>query len=266
MGNLTFRSSVPPCKRVIWCDTEGGVRGVPLWDVTFIEESTQDEGKVVAVRFLDAHNAPKSGRTKLRKSIPIKVYARAVKQKELYMSKHTIGDDGMFSEGTYTPVAHSMSSVVKSYLSSRAGCVLSAWNMRAHDKKVLSAAAGSDTVANMVLWDALPWFRSCYELPKNTLSSTKPGTPRAVFGVRNQGCAHTSLADAAHLRELVLRACYCMDSKDVHASAKVELKDMFEAAQKEIEEQVSIDAWVPVAASAWTSDIPQSVFNKTDCT
>ena len=262
MGNFSFRSSVPASKRVIWCDTEGGVRGVPLWDVAFIEECSHDEGKVVAVRFLDVANAPKSGRTKLRKSMPIKAYAHAIKANVRYMSKHTIDHRGIFSEGSYTPVQHSMHDTVKSYLESRSGCVLCAWNMRAHDKKVLSGAAGTDTIDKMVLWDALPWFRNNYGLPKNTLSSDKPGTPRAVFSVTKQGCSHTALVDAAHLREVVLRACYCLDSRDVGASANVELKDMFLAAQSEIEEQVSLDTWVPVTASAWTSDIPESVFKK----
>ena len=123
---------------------------------------------------------------------------------------------------------------------------------------MLRGLVGRECLDAMVLWDALPWFRSRYSLPKNSLSSEKPGTPRHVFAVRKQGDAHTSLADTAHLRELVLRAAFCLPSRDTKAHIGASRKDMFEAAQTEIEGEVDDASWVPVSVSAW-DDVPDSV-------
>ena len=70
MGNLMARSK-DLSKRVIWCDTEGGIRGVPMWDVTFIDEGPGE--KVRALRLFSVSDAHKAGRAKLRKYIPMGV-------------------------------------------------------------------------------------------------------------------------------------------------------------------------------------------------
>jgi len=247
-------------KRVIWCDTEGGMRGVAMWDVTFIDEGPDEAAR--ALRLFSVSDAHKAGRTKLRKYVPMAVYASAMKTSSVYMSEHVLAKDGTFGMGTYTRVNMAMADAVRAYMDEREGCVLCAWNMRAHDKHVLTRLVGAGTVSKMVLWDALPWFKSNYTLPKNAMSSDKAGTPRAVFGVKRQGAAHTSLADAAHLRELVLRAAYCLPSRDTGASSGATRADMFKAAQEEIEMHVDVEAWVPVPMCAWSGDIPSSVYNK----
>ena len=260
MGNFIARPT-HASKRVIWCDTEGGVRGTRAWDVTFIDEALHEPVK--AIRFFSVADAHKGGKAKLRKFIPMSVYASAAKTGAVYVSEHELLECGRFGEGTYKAVGQSMQAAVAGYLTQRKGCVLCAWNMRAHDKRVLTGLAGKDVMDGMVLWDALPWFKSNYTLPKNTLSSTKPGTPRGVFRVQLQGLAHTSLADAAHLREVVMRAAYCLPTKDVKASSGLRTCDMFEATQKEIEKEVDLDAWVAVPSCAWQDDIPKSVYNDT---
>ena len=256
MGNLRLRSS-DVSKRIIWCDTEGGVRGVPMWDITFIDECKSDA--VHAVRFFSVSSAHKAGRAKLRQFVPMSVYANAIKTCTVYMATHTL-ERHVWSSGEYTAVAGSLAEVVQTYLERRKGCVLCAWNMRAHDKLVLERSVGLGTMKGMVLWDALPWFRSNYTLPKNTLASSKAGTPRNVFKIPIQGQAHTSLADAGHLRELILRAAYCTSKgTDTTSYQNASREDMFEAAQRQIEEQIDVESWVPVQENVWETDLPDSV-------
>lgn len=255
MGNVWTQSKTM-AKRVIWCDTEGGVRGVPVWDITFIEESLHQTP--CAMRLFCVKDAHKAGRTKLRKCMPIPDYMKALKTGCVYGSACVLDQDGIWSSGKCVPVKGSMADAVKAYLTQRSGCVLCAWNMRAHDKFVLRGLVGRECLDQTVLWDALPWFRSKYALPKNSLSSNKPGTPRHVFAVPKQGDAHTSLADTAHLRDLVLRAAYCMPSRNTTAHVGVSRTDLFKAAQTEIEDELDDASWIPVAACAW-HDVPNSV-------
>ena len=258
MGSLVSRG-VGSSRRVIWCDTEGGIRGIPLYDVTFIDEAEGEAPQVV--RMFNVSIACKSGRAKIRKHVPMAVYAASAKNGTTYVCKHEYDPSGRIGEGTYSAYGGSLDGVVKRYLEHRRGSVLCAWNMRAHDKKVLTAAVGGDTLDGMVLWDALPWFKKRYSLPKNTLSSDKPGTPRNVLGVLRQGIVHTSLADAAHLREVVLRAAYCLrNGADTKASSGRPVADMFPVAREIISEEVDIEQWIPVSATAWSGEVPASVF------
>jgi hypothetical protein len=100
--------------------------------------------------------------------------------------------------------------VLADYMLGIEGSVLVAWNMKAHDRHVLKRAVGETVLEGIHLWDALPWFRKLWGLPKNSLSNCKPGTPRSLFGVVSQGPAHSSLVDASHMRDVVLRASYCV--------------------------------------------------------
>lgn len=255
MGNIWPRSNTV-ARRVIWCDTEGGVRGIPVWDITLIDEAPHEPPR--ALRLFSVKDAHKAGRSKLRKCMPISAYMSALKTGMVYGSEYVLCEDGTWSRDKCAPINGCLAAAVKAYLTPRKGCVLCAWNMRAHDKFVLRGLVGKECIDAMVLWDALPWFRSRYSLPKNSLSSDKPGTPRHVFTVQKQGEAHTSLADTAHLRELVLRAAFCLPSRNTKAHIGASRKDMFEAVQNEIEREVDDASWVPVSASAW-DEIPVSV-------
>jgi len=260
MGNVLGRS-VDKSKRVIWCDTEGGVRGVPLWDVAFIDEAAGET--LQAIRMFSPSLAHKAGRAKLRKSIPLSVYRSAIKTSSSVVSTHARKSDGSWGHAVYSVTSRDIKSLVTSYLADRRGCVLSAWNMRAHDKHVLVREVGKDVMAGMVLWDALPWFRKQYGLPKNTLSSDKAGTPRYVFGVKSMGAAHTALADAFHLRDVVTRAAYCCSGVDeivrTQSWKSASSEDMFLAAQATITEEVDKEQWIPVQVCAWTGEVPETI-------
>jgi hypothetical protein len=151
--------------------------------------------------------------------------------------------------------------MLNSYIVSRAGSVMVAWNMSGHDRHVLRRAVG-DTLAGITLWDALPWFRSAYGLPKNTMSSNKPGTPRSLFNVPVHGAAHSSLSDAVHMRNVVQRAAYCMshDQSDTQGYRSASQEDLFAAACHEIEQSVIVKEWKLASSTAWIPGlVPASV-------
>ena len=261
MGNV-LRRPANTAKRIIWCDTEGGVRGVPLWDVTFIDEAAG--APLCAIRMCCPRIAHKTGRAKLRNSMPLSVYCSAIKTGASILSTHARMPDGSWGNAVYKVTSENMQKLVERYLTQRRGCVLSAWNMRAHDKHVLVREVGQDVMAGMVLWDALPWFRREYGLPKNTLSSNKPGTPRHTFSVKSMGPAHTSMADAFHLRDVVTRAAYCCSGPiengvSTHSWKSASSDDMFLAAQAAIAEEIDEQQWIPVAPCAWTGQVPGSI-------
>ena len=245
-------------RRVIWCDTEGGVRGVPLWDITCIEETSDT---LRAERFCNVSHATKRGRSSLNKFLPAQVYRDSLKTASTCISTmHLV--DGAWKAKTHVNVSADLNPLVAAYMTDRKNSVLVAWNMRGHDQHVLRRAVGEDVVSNMLLFDALPWFRSRYKLPKNTMSSKKPGTPRAVFKVPDYGSAHASLADAAHLREVVLRAAYCWNHSkhDLDSHKNATAREQFQCACTEIESDVALLEWHEVADRPWLgATLPQSV-------
>lgn len=223
------------CKqaRIVWCDTEGGTRGVPLWDVTFVIE---DEQKRSAITFCSPSSAHKNGRAKLRKSLPQAVFQDGCTKETTCVTYHDW--DNKWTVNKYVVVNRSISDMTKQYLQKlHKEDILVAWNMNGHDKHVLKRTVGSDIMNSVTLWDALPWFRSCYGIPKYTLSSCRKGTPRALFQVDNHGQVHTSFADTAHLRDVVVRAAYCCihGSKDIDAWKGVSQNVLAAAALQEIQ-------------------------------
>jgi len=170
--------------------------------------------------------------------------------------------DGTWKADTHVNVSAGLNPLLAAYLTDRKNSVLVAWNMRGHDKHVLWRAVGKEVIDRMLLFDALPWFRSRYKLPKNTMSSNKAGTPRAVFDVPDYGSAHASLADAAHMREVVLRAAYCWNESknDLSAHKSGTALKLFECACTEIENEVALLEWHKVADQPWMgATLPQSV-------
>jgi hypothetical protein len=166
-------------------------------------------------------------------------------------------DTGVWEADTHTVADASICTLVTSHLSQEdTDSIFVAWNMKAHDRHVLRRAAGKDLVDSLALWDPLPWFRSRYGLPKNTLSSNRPGTPRAVFAVKVHGLAHSSFADAAHMRDVVMRAAYCYARAegDTNAWQEAKMEEVHETVRNEIEEDMSERDIV----SVWTK-IPDSV-------
>jgi len=245
-------------RRVIWCDTEGGVRGVPLWDITCIEETSDT---LRAERFCNVSLATKRGRSSLCKFLPAMVYRDSLKTASTCISTmHLV--NGVWTVEKHVNVSAGLNPLLTAYMTDRKNSVLVAWNMRGHDRHVLHRAVGEAAVNNMVLFDALPWFRSKFKLPKNTMSSKKPGTPRAVFKVPDYGSAHASLADAAHMRDVVLRAAYCWkhSKHDLNAHKCANALELFESACTEIESEVALSEWHEVADRPWRGgELPRSV-------
>ena len=205
-------------RQVIWCDTEGGVKGVPLWDATFICDRGQS---VVAKRFCAPAMATARGKAALRKTLSARVYDDGSRGKgTTCVTTHTLcKDSGSWATQEQAVVDSAIQTLIVDYLLQLDRSVLVAWNMHRHDKHVLTRAVGGAVISQHVLWDALPWFRSRFSLPKNTLSSSKPGTPRAVFEVPEYGKAHSSFADAAHMRDVVCRAAYCAEHSSNNTDA-----------------------------------------------
>ncbi len=245
-------------RKVIWCDTEGGIRNVPLWDVTCIEETTDS---LRAERFCNVSLATKTGRQSLYKYLPAEVYRDSQKSGSTCVSSMQL-IDGVWEAKKHVNVSTSLNPLLAAYLTDRKNSVMVAWNMRGHDRHVLNRAVGENVVNKMVLFDALPWFRSRFKLPKNTMSSKKPGTPRAVFAVRDFGSAHASLADASHMREVVLRAAYCWNhaKNDLGAHKGATALELFQSACSEIESEVALSEWHEVADCSWMgATLPKSV-------
>jgi hypothetical protein len=170
--------------------------------------------------------------------------------------------DGTWKAEKHINVSAGLNPLLAAYMTDRKNSVLAAWNMRGHDRHVLHRAVGEDVVSNMLLFDPLPWFRSRFKLPKNTMSSKKAGTPRAVFDVPDYGSAHASLADAAHMREVVLRAAYCWNhsNNDLGAHKAATALERFESACTEIESVVALSEWHEVADRPWGgATLPRSV-------
>lgn len=258
---LVASKSPPVSRHIIWCDTEGGVRNVKLWDITCIDETAHG---VSGYRFCSARDATKRGRSNLCKSLPPAVYQDSVKTGSTCAIRYHRTSCGKWEAEEYTNINIPLPRLLDSYLVSKKGSIVIAWNMRGHDKHVLRRAVGARTLENLTLWDALPWFRSRYQLPKNTMSSSKPGTPRSVFDVPDHGDAHSSLADAAHMRDTVLRAAYChrLDGlTDLTAYKRATREEQFDSVCAEVDESTAVEEWCSIADSAWSvGTIPGSIY------
>lgn len=248
MGGFSSKCSAKLAKRIIWCDTEGGVRNVPLWDISCLEETAAG---ISGYRLCNVRDATKRGRAMLKKELDQDVYADGLKTGST--SVVTLRkQDGKWLPTIQTAIDLPLVDLLKSYIKDRAGSVMVAWNMNGHDRHVLRRAVG-DELDHVTTWDALPWFRSVYSLPKNTMSSCKPGTPRAVFGVPTHGVAHSSLSDAVHMRAVVTRAAYCAGCDPVDTAAHRGESDasLFAAVCREIDDSNLAREWQQVAVTAW---------------
>ena len=259
MGGQTSKHVDKLAKGVIWCDTEGGVRNVPLWDVTFIEETIYG---VSGYRLSNVQQATKRGKAVLRKELPAQVYSDALKTGSTTVTTFdTMPTSASDSKCVHAVVDVPLPKMLASYLRSRASSTFVAWNMNGHDKHVLRRAAGA-ALDSVTLWDALPWFRARFTLPKNTMGSNKAGTPRALFSVPVFGAAHSSLSDTVHMRDVMKRAAYCCehDPQDTSCYREAAPGDQFLCVCAEIQESNLIKEWTKVPMTAWIPGLlPKSV-------
>lgn len=177
----------------VWVDFEGGMnKEQPLWDAAFCFDSP---GKPLdCVRIV--HMSKARHRCAICKSLP-RDQASVLKMHQTYVMKY----NEKFDLKSLECEKGSMQKVVQRYLPEEGSTVL-AWNMMGHDKKVLQNLQSP----KYVLLDPLRAFRKQIGLPKNTLGSNKPGTPRNALNVPIMGPPHTAIADALHMREVTRRA------------------------------------------------------------
>jgi len=241
-------------QRIIWCDTEGGVKQVPLWDATFIED---DGTSVRATRYCSVNLAHKRGRGQLQKWLPKAVYEDNKKPGTTCIVEYEHDTDTkQWSIKTHTVAESNIQTLVTSFLSKQSSSIIAAWNMKAHDKHVLRRCVGAAVLNTLTLWDPLPWFRSRYSLPKNTLNSNRPGTPRAVFDVPVYGDAHSSFVDAAHMRDVVCRAAYCYAEAEGDTEAWTSASK--DALDTSVRDAINEHLNKPEIISVWTK-IPSTV-------
>ena len=263
MGSY-FSAEPQKSKHILWCDTEGGVRDKPLWDATFIDET---DGSVVAHRFCSVAYAHKPGRQQLLKTLPADVYSDSLKNKSTCVLQYVVEDD-KWTLATSANADMPLALAIGTFLHHYRGSVLCAWNLKGHDRHVLTRALGKTLVDDFVLWDTLQWFRSHYTLPKNTMSSSKAGTPRGLFDVATHGKAHDSFADAAHMRDVVMRAAACLTTEDTANASLKKYKgksrvELLEHVWTEVQLNVAAAEWHDVVDKAWANGVvPVAVYSE----
>ena len=193
-------------RKIIWCDIEGGVRGVPVWDCSFISET---EETVKAIRFCSAHDISADKVRKLRNSLPQPAF-KAMKKRcgQCVLTFNYV--NGHFALESWDIRTSSVSALVNEYLSDQDGGLLAAWNMKCHDQHILRECSSQQVLLKYKFSDPLIDFRQRIGLPKNSLGTCQAGTPRGTFCVSNSfmGSVHTSLVDSMNMRQVCLRAFY----------------------------------------------------------
>ena len=199
-------------RKIIWCDTEGGVRGVPVWDCAFVAEC---EEKVRAIRMCTAESISADKKRKIKNSMPLQVYSNMTKRHAQCVLTYKLNNDHWTLE-SWDVRDSSMSALISEYLSGLDGGVLAAWNMRCHDRHVLQSCVGEGVLSKFALSDPLIDFRKRIGLPKNTMSNAAAGTPRNLFCVSHSyiGPAHNAMTDTLNMRLVCLRAFH-----NVHAAS-----------------------------------------------
>ena len=216
MGTST--SKIEP---VCWIDFEGGIRGAPLWDAAMAIDGEQAglRGVRIVQPFKPTHM------TKLRKSLPPKI-ANKLQIGHTWLIDYAVQPD---DQKWMAASSRRLAGDIRDHLETEIprGCTLAAWNMNAHDKKVLHAEIGKEATDRYHTVDPLRFFKKHVGLPSNTLSNKRPGTPRAVFKVQDYsylGPEHTAFVDVLNMREVTRKAAYAVhnatdgniDIDDVH--------------------------------------------------
>ena len=187
-------------RRILWLDTEGGIRGVPCWDIAIVNETTH---ALSMHRICCAKGVSKRIASRLRESLPC-----AIDDTQTCVLEYTC-TDGKWAVESTTKTDKPVGDVLLGYLGQYKGSLLSAWGMKTHDEHVLRSILPKGFLSQFTLTDCLAVFRRNLRLPKNSLSQCGPGTPRGVFNVHGQeglGSVHTAHVDALNMRQLCHRA------------------------------------------------------------
>ena len=192
-------------EQIVWLDFEGGVTN-PAWDVFML--FTQRNKPAVGVRLCRAYSARQ--RARLLKDLP-KGAQEFVRDDNVVAVRY--GDDGSTVKSITVSPHTTVETAVQTSLASTpaAPMHLISWGMRNYDKQALRNC-GVEATPQRHLHCGLLFFKHHFVLPKNTMSSRAPGTPRAVFRAPTAGVAHGARADTLHLRAVVERAAHSVAS------------------------------------------------------
>ena len=201
MGGTTSLEAVAASTEMLhYIDLEGGVRNKPVWDVALVAATSGE-----AVRWFCMTND--RARKMLLRSVPeswrVKISQHGDKVQRVKYDRQCNILEHEVCNGT---VADELGAFLRERRYS-GGTVLAAWGMDTHDAKVLHRLLGKEQFgpeSRVTLVDALKRVRSAWTLPKYTLGSEAPGTPRSVFDAgKYAGPSHTAYKDALCLRDVV---------------------------------------------------------------
>lgn len=207
-------------RSLLWIDLEGGMGDKPIWDAAVVHDTP--DGALSAVRF--CRHETKYHRTKLKQSLPEHTFA-GMHPQMTYMVSYAFADDTWKVAGA-KPVKGDIGANLAKRFEDTDAYVL-AWNMHGHDAKILRRHVPAAALAGVELLDPLKWFRHHFSLPSNTLSSNRPGTPRAVMKAGNYGylgTEHSALVDTLHMRDVTREA-----AKQIADKKKVDIKSLVSA-------------------------------------
>ena len=207
---MGVRASLPIC----WLDIEGGVRGVPVWDFAVVIE-----GAVPRAERLFQFDTHKRA-MKLKSSLPEGTVEK-MKPGETWHASYTLAD-GRWECNTPTKAKGSMKAEMQALVPKK--CTAAAWNMFGHDAKILREHI--DT-SSMHLFDPLRYFKKHVNMPSNTLSSNRPGTPRHAMKAGDYsylGKAHSALVDTLHMRDVTQKIMYAVHNRPL--ASKLDIDDV----------------------------------------
>lgn len=197
----------------IWVDFEGGHATHQLWDATMVIDTVTS--KPTATRLVTLPDKSAS-RSKLKNSLPISVFDKLRKNRackihyELQNGKWTVMNTLHSTKSVGTMFAESIPNNTAYVL---------AWNMKAHDAKILGKIVPKKQLDSYQLLDPLKWFRKHFTLPSNSLGKAGAGTPRHTMKAGDYGYlgkSHTSLVDTLHMRDVTLNAAVSLRADDTH--------------------------------------------------
>jgi len=222
----------------LWIDFEGGHGEHALWDAAMIVDST--ETKLHAIR-LFMLTANKCSNAKLKASLPKHIF-ESLRKNKCCVAKYTYENEKWLLQQCY----HENGNVAGTFhkLIPKSTQYILAWNMRAHDAKILSKIVPAQELQKYTLLDPLLWFRKYFTLPSNSLAKNSAGTPRHTMKARDYsylGKTHTSLVDSLHMRDVTLHA--ALEIAKTNSSPTFEtVKDTF--LQKKEKEKIEDKHWM----------------------
>lgn len=187
----------------LWIDFEGGHAKHKLWDASMVVDST--ESTLHAIRFAMITDN-KLSNSKLKSSLPKTVFD-SMKVNKCSVIKYKFEHEKWLVDevkNTNTTITNTFAQ----YIPDSTQYIL-AWNMKAHDAKILASLLPKAQLEKYSLLDPLLWFRKHFSLPSNSLGKSGPGTPRKVMRAGDYsylGKAHTSFVDTLHMRDVTLNA------------------------------------------------------------